>query len=170
VNDYCNKCAKPINGLLPLHKFNGILQTTRDFNTRLMTYWLSNFLTDFVHHLHAFSNLKYYKPFQCIIVFFDPGLCISNLIKTIHENATNMVSNGMTIHFFTTTFMTSVYVFKCLIVIITFLRTITIYPLFPYKYLLFPAHSIFIVSGNSHAIIKENLKCDKCFLYDRIRS
>jgi hypothetical protein len=45
-----------------------------------------------------------------------------------------------------------------------------IYPLFPYKYLLFPAHSIFIVSGNSHAIIKENLKCDKCFLYDRIRS
>jgi hypothetical protein len=45
-----------------------------------------------------------------------------------------------------------------------------IYPLFPYKYLLFSAHSIFIVSGNSHAIIKENLKCDKCFLYDRIRS
>jgi hypothetical protein len=43
---------------------------------------------------------------------------------------------------------------KCLIVIITFLRTITIYPLFPYKYLLFPAHSTFIVSGNSHAIIK----------------
>ena len=69
--------------------------------------------SDFVHHLHAFSNLKYYKPFQFIIVFFDPRLCISNLIKTIHKNATNMVSNGMTIHFFTTTFMTSVYVFKC---------------------------------------------------------
>jgi hypothetical protein len=34
-------------------------------------------------------------------------------MKTIHKNATNMVSNGMTIHFFTTTFMTSVYVFKC---------------------------------------------------------
>jgi hypothetical protein len=26
VNDYCNKCAKPINGLLPLHKFNGFFK------------------------------------------------------------------------------------------------------------------------------------------------
>jgi hypothetical protein len=44
---------------------------------------------------------------------YDTGLCISNLLKTIHENATYMVTNGMTIHFFTTTFMTSVCVFKC---------------------------------------------------------
>ena len=75
-----------------------------------------------------------------------------------------MVSNGMTIHFFYNRLLNCYngnHIFKDHNII--FARS-AIYPLFPYKYLLFPTHSIFIVSGNSYAIIKENLKCDKCFL------